>query len=191
MSSVEKQFGRRGALLGIGLAATGAMTVGSIDVAADEVATPPRGGERPSARPDALAAHELRPPRSSVQALFGQLTPGSALSSHWRIEALYDVRAGAIPVVLATLSGHRFAVEVFLGGADARALATAGPLALYLVNRGDGSSSSDESAGLGVMALGRALEARFAEGAVVPEGLGTIADRRRQYPVGVFHIPTA
>ena len=192
LSSVDKQFGRRGALLGIGLAATGAaVAVRSIDAAADEGTAPPRRDEGPTARPDAMAAHELRAPRPSVQALFGALTPGSALSSHWRIEAVYDVRAGAIPVVLATLSGHRFAVEIFLGGPDAPGIATAGPLALYLVNRGDGSSSSDESAGLGVMALGNALAARLAEGAVVPDGLVTLAQRRRQHPVGVFHIPTA
>ncbi|MCB9593117.1 MAG: hypothetical protein H6719_10325 [Sandaracinaceae bacterium] len=188
-TSDEKQFGRRGALVGIGVAAAGIASVTLPRELEAQAATPaPSHPDSPMGPPDALAAHALVAPGDDVRALFGPLTVGEAIGSHWRLEALYGVRAGAIPLILSTRSGARFGVEVLRSG-EASPLASAGPLGLYLVNRGDGSQVSDESAGLGVVALASALEARLAAGAPVPSALTTLEERRRRHPAGVFHIP--
>lgn len=191
-TSDEKQFGRRGALVGIGVAAAGiAGGLASQDLSAQDRPAPQPSTSTPMGPPDAMGAHDLRAPTGEVLALFGALGPGAAIGSHWRLDALYAVRAGGIPVVLSTRNGERFGVEIFRAGEGPSPLATAGGLALYLVNRGDGDRASDEAAGLGVIALGHALEARLAEGASVPGSLTTLDARRRSHPTGVFHIPVA
>ncbi|MBX3273996.1 MAG: hypothetical protein KF729_27270 [Sandaracinaceae bacterium] len=191
-TSDEKQFGRRGAILGIGVAAAGAVGL-AIPRASDAQARPAGrpSTSTPMGPPDALAAHALRAPGEDVRALFGALGPGAEIGSHWRLEALYAVRAGAIPVVLSTRSGERFGVEIFRASEGAPALATAGGLALYLVNRGDGARASGQAAGLGVEALARVLEGRLTAGAPVPSALTTLDERARAHPTGVFHIPLA
>lgn len=139
---------------------------------------------------DADAAHDLHPADPTVERLFGSLRPGTLLEGHWRIERLHGLRAGAIPVVLSARDGSRFAAEVFRADADGPTpVGDAGPLALYLVNRGDGDAATDEVAGLGVQALARALRGRLDEGAEVPDALVTHATRRRAHPAGVFHVP--
>ena len=126
----------------------------------------------------------------AIAALFGPIRPGSALDL-WTVDAVYQVRAGAIPVVLATPNGVKFAVEIFRADPDLPAIARAGELGLYLSNRGRGSDASNESHGLGLMALARALDARLAGGAPVPSGLGTLGDRLRDEPRGAFAVPLA
>lgn len=190
-TSDEKQFGRR-ALVGIGVAAAGAAALGASQLGAQDTDRAPRPStSTPMGPPDALGAHGLGAPGADVLILFGALAPGAAIGTHWTLDALYAVRAGGIPVVLRSRSGERFAVEVFLRDEAAPPLASAGSLALYLVNRGDGARASDEVAGLGVIALARALEARLAEGAPVPGALTTLPARRRAHPTGVFHVPVA
>lgn len=191
--SSEARFGRRGALVGIGLAATGAAAIPSlVQHGVGPRRDVPRDSGDPHERPDAASAHGLSAADDGVQALFGELREGRAIEGHWTIEARYGVRAGAIPVVMSSLDGSRFALEVFRADDGGPApLARAGALALYLVNRGDGRSSTPEHAGLGVLALARALSARLAEGAPVPAALSTHAERRVRHPNGVFHVPLA
>ena len=173
----------------VSAAAASAATVLPGSVGAQRVQAPGATSQPdPAVQPSRLAAHQLATAGRDVRAFFGELNEGTQLG-HWRLEALYDVRAGGIPLVLSTQSGQRFAVEVFRLGEGPAPLATAGPVALYLINRGDGASASDEAAGLGVIALGRALEARVAAGAQVPSSLTTLAARRRAHPTGVFHVP--
>ncbi|MCA9606957.1 MAG: hypothetical protein KC619_15225 [Myxococcales bacterium] len=191
-TSDEKQFGRRGALVGIGVAAAGiAGALSTEDLAAQDRPAPQPSTSTPMGPPDGLSAHGLSAPTDDVVALFGALGPGAAIGSHWRLDALYAVRAGGIPVILETRGGQRFGVEIFRAGDGPAPLATAGDLALFLVNRGDGAQVSDEAAGLGVIALAHALEARLTEGAALPGSLTTLDARRRSHPTGVFHIPVA
>lgn len=189
----RRRMGRRGALVGIGLAATGAAAV-IPRLAEGSTRT---GAERehddealPQVRPSAAHAHDLREADEATRALFGPLREGSVLEGV-RIESLHAARAGAIPVVLATLDGERFAVEIFRLDADRTPLAAAGPLALHLVNRGDGRRSTPEAVGLGVRALARALERRVSEGAPIPSALSTHAERIARHPGGIFHVPVA
>lgn len=189
--SSENRLGRRGALLGIGLAATGAAAVlprlAEGDVSTGRAPAPPD----PEVRPDVAGAHDLRPADASTRALFGPLAEGTRVEGT-RIEALHAPRAGALPVVLAAPDGTRFAVEVFrLDPSAPPPLAQAGGLALYLVNRGDGRTPTPEPVGLGVRALARALDARLASGASIPAALRTQAERASAHPGGVFHVPLA
>jgi hypothetical protein len=136
------------------------------------------------------SASHVAPATDEVRALFGTLEEGSAISTHWRLESVHAVRAGAIPVVMSTIYGGRFALEIFRDEADGPTpIARARGLALHLLNHGDGSSRTAELNGLGVMALGRALEERRAEGAPLPSGLDTYRRRTARDPEGIFDIP--
>jgi len=171
-------------MIGIGAAAVGA-AIGAPRLRLSEPAPPAAKPE-----PHDERASRVAPATEEVRALFGSLGEGSAISSHWRIESLHAVRSGAIPVVMSTIYGGRFAVEIFRDDPSGPPpIARAGGLALKLVNRGDGGSRTDELRGLGVMALGRALEARLADGAPVPSGLQTFAERMARDPHGAFDVP--
>lgn len=193
----DDRFGRRGALVGFGLVATGAAAMlprlaadGASGLGATEADARDPSAE-PRVRPDTAEAHALHPADASARALFGSLQAGSVIEGA-RIEAVHAPRAGALPVVLTASDGSRFALELFRrDAASAPPLAQAGELALYLVNRGDGRRSTPEPVGLGARALARALEARLAEGAPIPDALTTFAERRALHPGGVFHVPLA
>jgi hypothetical protein len=196
----EKQrFGRREVLIGVGAAAVG--TAVGARVVIDHMS--PQAGEGAAADAAGSAARvetsnftpppNMLPAGEDVLALFGGLREGSTLGEHCRIVAIHGLRAGAIPVVLATMDdGERYAVEVFRDAEDGPApIARAQGLALYLVNRGNGSTQTEEELGLGVMALGRALEARRSAGAPIPEGLTTQRGRLASYPSGAYDVPLA
>lgn len=191
-ASSEKRFGRRGALMGLGaVATTAAAGLPSLDGHAQpRVVDEPRPEpHEPLERPDVARAHGLSEPDESVRDLFSRLEPGTVLEGHWRVERVYGLRAGAIPVVLSG-GGRRFAVELFRYDPSGPApVGQAEPIAVHLSNRGDGDDPSDELAGLGAQALARALGARIAVGARAPEGLSTHAQRRAQHPTGIFHVP--
>lgn len=182
--STQHRFGRREALVGVGTVALGAA------VGVPRLIELQASADGPAESVDQPVAHVL-PATDDVRALFGALREGSAISTHWRLESVHAVRAGAIPVVMSTIYGGRFAVEIFRDEADGPTpIARAQGLALHLFNRGDGSSRTAELNGLGVMALGRALEERRAEGAPLPPGLETYRARTSRDPHGVFDIPT-
>ena len=194
-ASSDKRLGRRSVMAGIGIAASAAATGaaagaanGLFDSAMNGVdaAVDARAAAAPSA-PDLLQAHHLSAPDAEARATLAGLEPGQVIEGHWRVESVFAVRAGAVPVVLSTTRGERFAVEIFRADPSAAApLAETATLALYLVNRGDGATVTDEAAGLGVRALGRALAARQA---VAPAGLTSLTERQRRHPGGIFHVP--
>ncbi|MGE3636516.1 MAG: hypothetical protein AB7P00_41815, partial [Sandaracinaceae bacterium] len=116
----DKPIGRRRALVGLGATAGVAATAWgpmTHEARADHVATkesglPPGYDPNEPMMPDAIAAHGLTAPSAEVAALFAALPAGAELEGNWRVEAIYDVRGGAIPVVLSTRTGRRFALEV-------------------------------------------------------------------------------
>lgn len=182
MSEHKSRIGRREALMGLGAAALGAV------VGVRHLAGGSGTSAASSARPD-VAGNRLPAAGDDVRALFGPLREGSPVSTHWKIEAIYGVREGAVPVVMSTIYGSKFAVEIFRDDPDGPTpVARARGLALHLVNGGDGSSRTSELHGLGVMALGRALQERRAEGAPMPRGLRTFRERD---PNGDFDVPLA
>jgi len=119
---------------------------------------------------------EARIAGPEVRAYFGDLRDGSAIE-RWTIVRVYDVRAGGVPVVLATGDGARYQVDLLKRDPNGPpGVAETGALALFLANAGDGGSSTPEEQGLGIMALAEALKKREAEGAK-PPALATLRER--------------
>jgi hypothetical protein len=176
-------------MAGFGLAATGA-AAGAAGALLDGPVIPPSftpAATTRAADPDPLQVHELTVADADARAALAGLEPGQVLEGHWRVESIFAIRAGAVPVILSTTRGERFAVEIFRADPSApEPLAQTEALALYLVNRGDGAAVTDEAAGLGVRALGRVLAARRA---AAPSGLTSLVERQRRFPSGVFHVP--
>ena len=121
-------------------------------------------------------------------ALMGELGPGVAVG-RWTIIAVHPVRHGALPIVLAGEDGARYQVDVLARDpAGALAVANTETLSLYVANRGDGGTPTDEGQGLGAMALARALAKREATGARLA-GLSTFSERASKNPDGSFAVP--
>ncbi|MFK7989597.1 MAG: hypothetical protein AB8I08_26505 [Sandaracinaceae bacterium] len=191
-----RRVGRREAIAGVGAVALGASFAAagiarrgvSSDDGAPEDEVISGGAEAVSAATDREALSDAD---RAVTDLFGSIAVGTAVSTHWRVEKIHAVRAGAIPVVMSTIYGDRFALEVFRDSANGPTPITrTRGLALFLVNGGDGGSPTDELFGLGVMALGAALE-NEATTASIPSALLPHAERHARYPNGAFDIPTA
>ncbi|MEM6956916.1 MAG: hypothetical protein AAF645_14575 [Myxococcota bacterium] len=92
---------------------------------------------------------------------------------------------GAVALILEDEAGHRFQIDVLAaeeGGPES--VATAGSLALFLANRGDGSTPSHEGHGAALLALAEWCD----EAGLSAEGLLTWRARQRAHPRGAFLI---
>ncbi len=121
-------------------------------------------------------------------ALLGELGPGASVE-RWTIVAIHPIRHGALPIVLTAPGGTPFQVDVLArdpGGAQG--VANTESLSLFVANRGDGGTPTDEDQGLGAMALARALAKRQSAGAETPT-LSTFAQRAQTHPNGAFAVP--
>lgn len=102
-----------------------------------------------------------------------------------RLVRVLPVEQGALPFELEDPSGHRFVVEVHRRDPSVSGIRPAGSLDVFLRNGGTGSTPTDETHGLGAMALASLLAAREAEGRPIPE-LATIVERWSCDPPPVF-----
>ena len=163
---LDRGLDRRTWLVGVG-AATVAVGAGLGCDSADGNA---QGGKLP---PEAVA-------------LMGDLRPGVAVE-RWQIEAVHPVRHGALPVVLSSADGRRYQVDVLARDPKGpQGVANTSALSLFVANRGDGGTPTDEDQGLGAMALARALAPRESAGAKL---LGTFTQRAAAHPDGSFAVP--
>jgi len=127
-------------------------------------------------------------PGPEVKALFGTLSTGSRLGAY-TVAAIYPVKLGGIPVVMEH-EGSRFQVDVLRrDDAGPKPVGETPSLALFLVNKGDGSRPTDELPGLGAMALATALASSEAQGARPPELL-SLKERIAKYPRGDYGVDT-
>jgi hypothetical protein len=83
---------------------------------------------------------------------------------------------GAVAVQLADAGGERFEVELLGRDALTPGVAHAGPLGVYMNNRGRGTKATVEEHGLAAMTLAARLAQRAAAGAVLPS-LPTLSNR--------------
>ncbi|MGH1345334.1 MAG: hypothetical protein ACRBN8_27475 [Nannocystales bacterium] len=115
------------------------------------------------------------------------LEPGTVLpGTKVRVIAVYPVTLGALPVVLETHAGERYQVDVLArdpGGPQG--VGNTEHFSVYVSNRGDGGTSTDETEGLGAMALARVLEASEND---LPSLL-TLRARETEHPDGTFGVP--
>jgi hypothetical protein len=172
MSDGVGTLGRRQVLLSVGA------TVGAVAVA--------------SAASTAKAAG-VREPRESqrarVEVLLGPALAGGALHG-WEITSARSVRFGAVPLEMRTPEGVRFDVELLRRDPTGpQAIGETEHFAIFVINRGDGATATDEAQGRGVMALQKYLARRerdmAAAGLVMPEVM-TLRERDRAYPDGHF-----
>jgi len=186
-SDSDIQFGRREMMMGV--AAAGAAA--SLAVAASPAAASPRQGATRTSQGESAAVPSgpaLEAPSQDVLRYFGPIAAGTTIGDRWVVEQVHGVRAGAIPVLLRTQDGTRYAVEVMRRADGSGAIDGTERVEVFLSNRADGSTPTPEEQGLGAMALAAALRSREADGAL-PPALHTHAERQADHPHGLFHIP--
>ena len=117
----------------------------------------------------------------------GGIEPGTVLANtEVRVVSIHPVTYGALPVVLETKDGDRFQVDVLARDPEGpQGVGNTEHYSVYVSNRGDGGTSTDETQGLSAMALARALEA---EGQNLPT-LMTMRARESAHPGGSFGVP--
>ena len=115
------------------------------------------------------------------------LEPGAVLpGTQVRVIAVYPVTLGALPVVLETHAGNRYQVDVLARDPSGpQGVGNTEHFRVYVSNRGDGGTSTDETEGLGAMAVARVLEASDSE---LPP-LMTLRERETEHPKGTFGVP--
>lgn len=115
------------------------------------------------------------------------LEPGTVLpGTQVRVIAVYPVTLGALPVVLETHAGSRYQVDVLARDPSGpQGVGNTEHFSVYVANSGDGGTSTDETEGLGAMALARVLEASEND---LPQ-LMTLRDRETEHPKGTFGVP--
>jgi hypothetical protein len=130
-------------------------------------------------------------PRADAEVLraVGALRPGTNVHGY-KVVAVYGVYMGAIPVILQDKKGDRFQVDVCAKdtqpGAPNAVISTRS-LSFFLANGGDGIRPSDESKGLGAIALASYLKNRRTAG-FRPSGLLTLRERNATHPYGAFSV---
>jgi hypothetical protein len=171
MSDSDKGMGRRGLMV---------VAIVALVVVGAAVAAQMLGWWRPGT---SSADTQLAPAGPEVRAYFGELTDGTKIE-RWTLVSVHEVRAGAIPVVLATADGQKYNVDLLrLDPAGPKAVATTTAIALYLANapNADGSAMTPEEQGLGIMALAAKLTSRENAGAKAPK-LSSLNERISAYP---------
>jgi hypothetical protein len=173
--------GRRSAIAGASVALLG---LGATSV----VATVARGERVVVSDESLLGSHGLAPATESTVPLLGVLAAGASITAgdghRYTLGSVYDVRHGGVPVVLVREDGAKVALEILRFDATRPAPGRSGALAVHVPNRGDGATSTDESAGLAAMALARVLVPAHA-----PPSLETLAERCARAPLGTFDVP--
>jgi hypothetical protein len=165
---------RRGLLIATGVGA-GVVATGAV---AGLIAT--RVGSGRSAEPVLVPE-----PGPDVRALFD----GIERVDTWTVRRVYGVYLGAIPVVLQADGGEPYQVDVLRRHpAGVAGVANTPSLSLFIANRGDGVSATDETHGLGAMALAEALAERERAGVAVPAALMTLSERQQTYPDAAFSV---
>jgi len=114
----------------------------------------------------------------------GDFEPGLPLGP-CRLTRVLPVEQGALPFELEDPAGLRFIVEVHRRDAGVAGLRPAGSYDVFLRNGGTGSTPTNETHGLGAMALASLVAAREASGRLIPE-LATIVERWSSDPPPMF-----
>ncbi len=173
-STEPKRFDRRGFLAATGIGA-GVVAAGALGARLAASSSPPSSPAAPG-------------PDEAVRKLFGELTAGGALGD-CRVERVYGVYLGAIPVVMTCSRGTRFQVDVLRRESGGPlGVGNTDNLSLFVSNQGDGDTRTDEQQGLAAMTLAAALEERLKAGAEPPR-LMTLDERLRAHPEASFAVP--
>lgn len=127
--------------------------------------------------------------------LLGESLRGGTRVAFGVIEAVLPVSAGAVPVVMRTPAGERFQVDVMRRDSKGPGgVADTAELSLFIANRGDGATPTDEAQahaarGLAAWIAGQ-LGARESNAVseLAGEALLTFRERQKAHPGGVFSL---
>lgn len=117
-----------------------------------------------------------------------QLLPEGQCFGRWRVVSVFPVKLGAVPVVLESRRGERFQVDILRRDRSTRArrgLAETCEYSLFLLNRGQGDTPTQEDHGLAVLWLAALLRPR--ERATSTVALLTQRERNQRFPRGKFN----
>lgn len=188
MQQVSRRLlGRRKVLVALG---TGSVTA-AVGVATFGLA-PAQALARYAQRRRERARIEL-PETDRFELLGEELRAGTRLGKHGVLDAVLAAHAGALPVVMRTPGGERFQVDVLRR--DPRGptgVAETAHFALFIANRGDGATPTDEAQAHAARALAAWIAAREGEvgdvAAATSQELLSFRERHRAHPEGVFSL---
>jgi hypothetical protein len=124
--------------------------------------TPAAPVEAPAARASAEAVRG-----AAATGALPELAPGLRVGSY-TVAKVGEVVAGGVPVLLRAPDGTQFEVDILRHDRRTPGVARGGRLAVYLNNGGTGITASNETHGLGAMALAHWLARRESRGCTVP-----------------------
>jgi len=133
------------------------------------------------ASPSEAESHELQ-----------RLLPEGQRFGRWRVVSVLPVKLGAVPVLLESQRGERFQVDILRRDRSARArrgLAETREYSLFLLNRGQGDTPTQEDHGLAVLWLAALLRPR--ERSLATVALLTQRERTQRFPRGKFNALVA
>lgn len=116
------------------------------------------------------------------------LLPEGLRFGRWRVVSVLPVKLGAVPVVLESRQGERFQVDVLRRDRSTRArrgLSETRGYSLFLFNRGQGDTPTQEDHGLAVLWLAALLRPR--EHTQPNVALLTQRERTQRFPRGKFN----
>jgi len=181
MQQVSRRLlGRRKVLVGLG---SGSLAAAA---AATTMLAPAQALARYAQRRRERSRIEL-PEGDRFELLGEELRAGTRLGKHGILDAVLAAHAGAVPVVMRTPGGERFQVDVMRR--DPRGpsgVAETAHFALFIANRGDGATRTDEAQAHAARALAGWIAAR--EGEASPLELLSFRERHRAHPEGVFSL---
>ena len=134
-----------------------------------------------SASPSEAESHELQ-----------RLLPEGQRFGRWRVVSVLPVKLGAVPVLLESQRGERFQVDILRRDRSTRArrgLAETREYSLFLLNRGQGDTPTQEDHGLAVLWLAALLRPR--ERSLATVALLTQRERTQRFPRGKFNALVA
>jgi hypothetical protein len=111
----------------------------------------------------------------------------------WTVSRLEE-RCNAVAVMLRMDVGMELQVDVLArdpSGRSPQPIAETASYALYLSNRGDGATPTDNEQGLAAMALARAIDAAASLSGSAPLRLATFAERTSAHPSGPYDTQRA
>lgn len=131
------------------------LKVVGVGVAGAAVATAATSNVTTAHRAHATAPADVEPTNELADLVGVQLGP-------YRVHSVGLAERGGIPVVLSTVSGETFRVDVlrFDPSDGASGIGAVGYVSVYLRNGGDGRTATNEEHGLGAMALAEELRRR-------------------------------
>ena len=179
-------IGRRQALCTFAGIATAVAGIGFIGVGTAHAAEVGSHAETVSAHEAVRLAEESAAAEREL-ALVEALIPGDLDLGSWSLEKVHAPRLGAIAVVMRSPQGEAFQVDVLRREAGVQGVADTRNFSLFVANKGNGSTSTDEWQARGAKVLAHHVRRTELSGTPLPE-LMSFSERQSRHPFGDFGV---